>query len=145
MARIARRTKETLPECCKPEGKEIRERLSVPLLGTQQEVRETGAELPVPSLGMATRSLWLSLVSRGHQKLYPDLASLGEALPSEHEEPPPTYSTWPRTDRSWSKTNPFAALYPQRDNWWTEGHPGQDTFETFPVNVNPTPADPLPW
>jgi hypothetical protein len=25
------------------------------------------------------------------------------------------------------------------------GHPGGDTFEAFPVNVNPTPADPVPW
>jgi hypothetical protein len=89
---------ETLPECCKPEGKEIREGWSVPSLGTQHEVREQGMKPLVPSLGTATRSLWPYLVARGPQKLYPDLASLREALPSEHEEPPLTYSTWPQTD-----------------------------------------------
>jgi hypothetical protein len=26
-----------------------------------------------------------------------------------------------------------------------EGHPGWNTFEAFPLNVNPAPADFLPW
>jgi hypothetical protein len=90
--------KETLPECCKLEGKEIREGQSAPSLDTQQEAREAGTELSAPSLGMATRSLWPSLVTRGPQKLYPVLASLREALPTEHEESPPTYTTWPWAD-----------------------------------------------
>jgi hypothetical protein len=30
-------------------------------------------------------------------------------------------------------------------HWWTNGSLGQDTFEAFVVNVNPTPADLLPW
>jgi hypothetical protein len=45
---------EPLPECCKPEGKEIKEGPPVPSLGTQQEAREAGMEPLAPSLGMAT-------------------------------------------------------------------------------------------